>query len=147
MLVPESTMKKQISFMVACFFLASMLFFFTSGRTDFAYGIEYPVEHLPFADFEQEYHDAQIRAIHSEVERAAKFRFTEILAAENIFPREIRTTVNISDEHCISISEVRLVFCSYPDDMEVLRDAIRIIQKEVGERTLVVGEFQDERQS
>jgi hypothetical protein len=146
MLLPESSVQKQVNFLIACFFLSSMLFFFTSGRLDLAHGLSFDREEITFADFEEQFTQAQIRAIEREVQRESQRVFGGVLASANIFPEEIRTSVNISDESGISISEVRLVFAATSDEptedeIGLLRNAIYIIQKEVGERISVTGEF------
>ncbi|MCL1831772.1 MAG: hypothetical protein FWG45_02540 [Oscillospiraceae bacterium] len=156
MLLPENVMKKQVSFLIACFFLASVLFFFTTGKFDLARDLDITrasAETYAFADFDEVYTAAQKRAIERETKRAMTFRVTELLEgvegfrSENL--SEICTSVNISDSLCISISEVRLVLTLegvQPSDEELalLTDAVHIIQKEVGEKTLVTGEFKSQ---
>jgi hypothetical protein len=152
MLLPENVMKKQVDFLIACFFLASVLFFFTTGRFDLAQGLnldDFSHNEHSYTDFEREFTAAQVRAVEREVQREMRFRIAEILAEQGLFAQEICTSVNISDSHSISISEVRLVFAVQGDEpgdeeLAMLRDAIHIIQKEVGERVLVTGEIKNQ---
>jgi hypothetical protein len=164
MLLPENTLKKQADFLIACFFLASLTLFFTSGRVNFANGLEFSEENIPYIDFEEEYANAQKRAI----EREMKARIQRVLAAESLLAEEIYVFVNISDKFSISITEVRLVFLGdgavpHNDEgeqedeideinetndeinpaLETLKQAIHIVQKEVGDSVLVTGMLTD----
>ena len=147
MLIPENSMKKQTDFLVACFFLASLVFFFTSGSVNITYGAEHNDINIdiPYINFDEEYTKAQKRAIDREID----FTLSRLLARENIFPQEILTNINISDELCISINEIRLVFLKAEDEendeeIEILREAMSIVRKEVGESILITGEFKNE---
>ncbi|MCL1881623.1 MAG: hypothetical protein FWF76_05540 [Oscillospiraceae bacterium] len=161
MLLPENSMKKQTNFLIALFFLSSMLFFFTSGRIDFVYGIDFSdfvQKEFPYIDFEEELTSAQLRAIKREVITQSNEYLTELLAEHEIFPEEIRVNVfietnenktteasTISDKYSISISEVRLVFSNEEQHFDQLREAINIIQKEVGNEVFVAGYFSQAR--
>jgi hypothetical protein len=145
MLIPENSMKKQADFLVACFFLASMAFFFTNGRVNFNYNKEFLSENIPYVEFQEEYANAQKRAI----ERELHSSLSRVLAEEDIFPQEINISVHISDKYSISINEIRLVLVSEGDDeseedLEALKKAIHIIQKEVGDGILITGELKNE---
>jgi len=143
MLVPENTMKKQADFLIACFFLSLLIFFFTSGRANFAYNTDFSgVEVVGYVDFDEQYAEAQKRAIQREIKSA----LSRILADEGILVQEIYTTVNISDKYSISIIEVRLVFLKKggeedEEEIETLKKAVSIAQKEVGDDILITGEF------
>jgi hypothetical protein len=126
------------------------MFFFTSGRvnlTDGDFGGVFSVDEIPVVDFDEEYSEAQRRIISNEMQS----RLNRILAAEGIEPEEIYTIVNISDKYSISINEIRLVFPKSADsdveageqEMEILKNAIHIVQKEVGKGILVTGEFRE----
>ena len=163
MLVPETSMKKQTNFLVACFFLASLMFFFTTGRINPAHGADFgsllSLEAVEFANFDAEYSEIVARA----TERELHTKLTRILAERDIHPQEIYINVNISDKYSISIKEIRLVFpgrCSvsqqgeefqesdeFRQQIEMLRDAIHIVQKEVGGRVFVTGQFKEEVQT
>ncbi|MCL2071663.1 MAG: hypothetical protein FWH07_05450 [Oscillospiraceae bacterium] len=171
MLLPENAMKKQANFLIACFFLASMVFFFTTGKLEFAGGDDFTAvfsdsddNDNAFIDFEQAYAHAQTRAI----ERETRSKLTEILAKEKLFFEEIYTSINISDKYSISINEIRLVLDlehensrainqeedaeenefveNEPNDesLEILKKAMQIIQKEVGDKILITGEFKSD---
>jgi len=144
MLIPENTMKKQADFLVACFFLASLLFFFSSGKINFASGADFDLVEIEYVNFEQEYSNLKRQEIASQM----KQRLNAVLAEQNIYPQEIFTIVNISDGYSISINEIRLVFLKSEADesdeeLENLKKAIHIVQKEVNfsDRILITGEF------
>jgi hypothetical protein len=142
MLVPENTMKKQADFLIACFFLSSLVFFFTAGRINLGEGFDFGFETVAYRDFDEEYTKAQIRAARQEMSRI----LSTALADEGIFPQEILTSVNISDKYSISINEIRLVFLKKEDEendeeIEMLKQAVYIVQKEVGGDILITGEF------
>ena len=145
MLIPEGTMKKQTNFLIACFFLASLIFFFSSGKINFNHGLQAAQSQqlsIPHVDFEEEYTNAQKRAINNEM--AA--RLSNILSRHNIFPEEIYTSVNISDKYSISINEIRLVFLKEgeeesDEEVRLLGEAMHIVKKEVGDDILITGEF------
>jgi len=136
MLIPENSMKKQADFLIACFFLASLLFFFTSGGIDFSSALTVPEGEVPYVNFEETYQKAQQRVIGIEMRN----RINAVLELEGIYPEEIYTIVNISGKYSISINEIRLVL-SDKEDMEILKKAIYITQKEVGDSILVSGDF------
>ncbi|MCL1788771.1 MAG: hypothetical protein FWG33_00250 [Oscillospiraceae bacterium] len=173
MLIPENTFKKQTDFLVACFFLSVLAFFFTSGRINLAHGINFSDEKLPYVNFEEEYAHAQKRA----VEREIHANVSRVLSEEEIFPEEIYVIVNISDKYSISINEIRLVLAKQnsegelglpgglaaetqeslhdevadkeddepnEEELEKLREAVQIVQKEVGGTIIVSGEFKYE---
>ena len=146
MLIPDNSMKKQADFLISCFFLASMLFFFTSGRMDFAKGADFSQETIPYINFDEEYAKAQRNAIGNEM----RLKIMNVLADEGIYPEEIYVIVNISGKQSISINEIRLVFLKQTDseefeeseeEIEILREAVRITRKEVGRDITVTGEF------
>jgi len=146
MLLPETALKKQMAFLISCFFLSALLSFFTYYRADLAKGLSpeaFALEEIAFRDFEQELFNAQSRAIEREAVRAAEFAIAAKLAQADIFAQNIFVSINISDEHSISISEVRLVFHNL-DELETLAQAMQITQKEVGERVLVTGVIMEE---
>jgi len=137
MLLPDNSAKKQVDFLIGCFFLASIVFFFTSGRVNFAYGVEYTNENIQYVNFDEAYGNAQSAAVNRELGA----HFKRVLADEDIFVTEILINTNISDKYSISINEIRLVFENEAEDFEDLSRAIHIIQKEVGDRILISGEF------
>ena len=144
MLIPENTIKKQADFLIACFFVASLLFFFTSGEIDFTDTVDFSRNETPYVDFTYEFNEAQKRAIGNEM----KLRLSGILEKEGIFPEEIYTIVNISGMYSISINEIRLVFHFNGEEneeseecIEIMKKAIHITQKEVGESIIVSGEI------
>jgi len=173
MLVPENSMKKQTDFLIACFFLASLAVFFTTGRINLnninaESLLDFSSADIPYSDFEAAHANAQMRAI----EREMQSSILKILADEEIFPKEIYINIsindNISDKYSISINEIRLVLDlehensrainqeedaeenefveNEPNDesLEILKKAMQIIQKEVGDKILITGEFKSD---
>jgi len=138
-LIPETGMKKQTDFLVACFFAASVLFLFTKGGIDLVKNIDFSAEQAAYADFGERYAETQKRAIGVQI----KERIGGVLAARGIYPDEIYTVVNISNKYSISINEIRLVFRADPENevMEVMKEAVAVAQKEVGDSILVSGEL------
>jgi len=138
-LIPETSMKKQTDFLVACFFTASLLFLFTKGGINLAANIDFSAEETAYADFGERYAETQKRAIGVQI----KERIGGVLAAEGIYPDEIYTVVNISNKYSISINEIRLVFRTGSDEtvMETVKKAVAVAQKEVGDSILVSGEL------
>jgi hypothetical protein len=142
MLIPENSMKKQASFLISCFFLASMMFFFSSGRVNLNEGVQFVLDEIPYINFDEQYSNAKRQSIALEM----KTKLNTVLAADEIYPQEILTIVDISDKYRISINEIRLVFLkseSEPSETELdtLKKAIHIVQKEVGDDILITGEF------
>ncbi|MCL2755422.1 MAG: hypothetical protein FWD35_06890 [Oscillospiraceae bacterium] len=146
MLLPETAAKKQVHFLLACFFLSALVTLFTNGRADLAGGLDagaFKLEEIPYVDFAQELEAAQINAVSREAARETRYRVAEVLAKQNIFPQQIIASVNISDDHSISISEVRLVYPNL-DLFEEMTAAVHITQKEVGDKVLVSGMLLEE---
>jgi len=153
MLLPENAMKKQAEFLICCFFLTSLLFFFSAGRVNLANGADFDLVEIEYSDFEHEYLLVKRQAVAVEMRQ----RLNVILNAEKIYPQEIFTIVNISDKYSISINEIRLVFAKQEltdsdddsddvgeEELEMLKKAIHIVQKEVGADISVTGEFKNE---
>ena len=150
MLIPENSMKKQTNFLISCFFLASLAFFFTSGKANFgvtADSFEFSLEDSAYSDFSESYAESQKRAF----ERELRANLERVLKENQINVKEIHVSVNISDKFSISINEIRLVLVTQEqglceeelneEDLKALKEAIHIVKKEVGLDILVTGEF------
>lgn len=161
MIIPENFAKKQVDFLVSCFFLASIAFLLTGAGINFDYDTAFSFKETAYADFDESYTKAREQALQKELSYTLK----TILEKERIFPEEILISVNISDKYSISINEIRLVFVAEelmatntdvseiaevgdisevaetPEQLETLKQAIHIVQKEVGGNILVTGEF------
>jgi hypothetical protein len=108
MLVPESSFKKQISFLISCFFITAVISLVSGISIDFNEfsGVEFgDSSGGNFIDFSGQTTSARKRAIAEELSG----RVREVLEAENIYPSKIYVIVNISGLYSISINEILLV--------------------------------------
>ncbi|MCL2108458.1 MAG: stage III sporulation protein AF [Oscillospiraceae bacterium] len=129
MLVPENNFKKQIGFLISCFFITAVVAFITGATPDLA---NLPDEFAVvfdgaerISDFTTQTTAQRKRAIGEEV--AARVR--GVLEENEIYPSEIRVVVNISGSYSISINEIRLVL---PPGSDMLR-ASALVEGEVGD--------------
>ena len=154
MLIPDTTAKKQTDFLISCFFLVSLVFFFTSGSVNIAEGLElsgfenaFDNSRIDFVDFDTAYINAQKNMIEREISDALKKALRE--ADEEIPVQEIKVFVNISDKFSISIIEIQITLTKKggdeldesAEDIEALKKAVQIVQKEVGIDILITGIF------
>lgn len=131
MLVPESGFKKQISFLISCFFITAAVSFITGGNAELEqFGRDFGVifgkadTSYKITDFSEQTLKEQKRAIGEQVSA----RVREVLEKADIFPLRIYVIVNISDNYSISINEIKLVL---PPDSNLIQ-ASALIEKEVG---------------
>ena len=127
MLIPENSFKKQIGFLVACFFVTSVMAQITGG--DFELGnldlITFSGENESrFTDFSEQTTAYRKRIIADEM--GARIR--EVLEQNGIEPSKIYVIVNISGLYSISINEIKLVL---PYDADLVL-ASSLVEKEVG---------------
>ena len=132
MLVPESSFKKQISFLVACFFMISLMSIFTKGNFDMDFDSPSIESSKEFLDISKKVNDKAYRTIGENL--ADKIR--KILSENGIVAKQILINVNIPNLYSISISEVRLVFDS--SEVDKANRAVEIVQEAVGEGIKVV---------
>jgi len=125
MLIPENSFKKQIGFLISCFFITSIVALITNADINFDEftGIEFGTE-SNYIDFSEQTTAARKRAIGEEV--AARVR--EVLAEHEIYPSKIYVIVNISGLYSISINEIRLVL---PPDADFSLASV-ITEREAG---------------
>jgi len=132
MLVPENGFKKQIGFLVSCFFITAVISFVTGGSFDFE-GVSFDGGGN-FTDFSEEVTTERKRAIAEELSG----RVREMLAEQEIFPSKIYVIVNISGMYSISINEIKLVL---PPSADFTR-ASALVEEEVGAGIKVTFEVQ-----
>ena len=130
MLVPDNSFKKQIGFLISCFFITAVISFITGANPGFAeikgdFNVAFGSETAKIADYSGMTLNAQKRAIGEEVSA----RVRDILQQNNIYPTEIYVIVNISDSLSISINEIKLVLP--PDSDLILTSAL--VEKEAGD--------------
>ncbi|MCL2019285.1 MAG: hypothetical protein FWG70_05930 [Oscillospiraceae bacterium] len=125
MLVPETGFKKQIGFLISCFFISVTASFFMGGNLEIegVYGVDFDTGGS-ITDFSEQATLARKQAIAEEVSA----RINEILQQNGIYPSEISVIVNISGLYSISINEIKLVL---PPDADFGK-ASALIEKEVG---------------
>jgi len=135
MLIPESSFRKQVGFLIACFFITAVISLVTGADIDFGGtdGISFSTESR-ITDFTGQTTAQRKRAIGEEVSG----RVSELLAAHDIYPSKIYVIVNISDLYSISINEIKLVL---PPDADFGR-ASALVEREVGEGIQVTFEVQ-----
>ncbi|MDR2560039.1 MAG: stage III sporulation protein AF [Oscillospiraceae bacterium] len=125
MLVPENNFKKQISFLISCFFITAVISLVSGADINFDEftGVEFGSE-AGFIDFSEQVTSARKRAVAEELSA----RVREILEKEEIYPSKIYVIVNISGLYSISINEIRLVL---PPEADFTR-ASALTEREAG---------------
>lgn len=135
MLIPDNSFKKQIAFLVACFFAVSVINIFKNGSIDVSALSEAMRQEGIYTDFTaQEYEMTQ-----TEIAQRLSDSLKEKLAAEEIYPENIFVIVDISGSFSISIIEIRLVFSA--EQTELVPAAEEIVKEEVGDDIKVVSEI------
>lgn len=135
MLIPDSTFKKQIAFLVACFFAVSAINIFKNGSVDVSALSEAMRQEGVYTDFSaQEYELTQ-----TEIAQRLSDGLKEKLAKEEIYPENIFVIVDISGSFSISIIEIRLVFSA--EQAELAPIAEKKVTEEVGDEIKVVSEI------
>jgi phenylpyruvate tautomerase PptA (4-oxalocrotonate tautomerase family) len=131
MLVPENSFKKQISFLVACFFIMSVVSLVSGVEINLSEieGVEFAPE-TKFIDFSEQTTAQRKRAIGEELSE----RVRDILNENGFYPSKIYVIVNISGLYSISINEIRLVL---PPDSDFVK-ASALVEKEVGKGISVI---------
>lgn len=141
MLIPDNRYQKQMSFLVACFFTASVVFYVTGADADLSGLAAEMKEAGRYVDFSEEVSRERASEIGKEISDSVR----QVLEDEGISPEKIYVNVNISGLYSISISEIKLVlprssYGAYPD-YEAYRDAaVRITAREVGAKITVTVE-------
>jgi len=106
MLVPENSFKKQIGFLISCFFITAVISLVSGVNINFDEftDIEFGTGG-GFIDFSEQTTQARKRAIAEELSS----RVREVLERDEIYPSKIYVIVNISGLYSISINEILLV--------------------------------------
>ncbi len=134
LLIPDSSFKKQIAFLTACFFVLSIASFFTEA-------VDLSDISLSLSD-KGAYVDFSVEAYRlTQTEIAAKM--SEELKAEleknNISVDEIYIIIDISSSYSISIKQVRLAFSA--KNASYASAAEELVKKEVGDEIEIVTEI------
>ena len=135
LLMPSSRYRKQIGFSIACFFIlviADSVYKNIVDIKEISATLSYKSEYIDFSEAEKN-DIKQSTAVNIEE------KINSLLEKNNIFAEKISAVIDISDNNCISIKQIRLVF---PIDASAeLKNAEEIVKKEVGDETEVVGEL------
>lgn len=129
MLVPENKFSGQISLLCVCVFLLTGISAASGAEIDLSadpYELETDENYIEFGETARE--QARIR-----VGAEAREKIAEILADNEIFPKEIHVAVNISGLYSIDISQVELVFNA--GEQAAADAAAGILQRELSEET------------
>ena len=135
LLLPESTFKKQIAFLTACFFLLSCISFFKNSSWDFSDISDTFRQNGAYVDYSVEAY----RMTQNEIASALAKDIGDLLAENEIPTQEIRVIVDISSSYSISIKQVRLAFSL--KDADYAAFAEELVKKEVGDEIEVVTEI------
>lgn len=127
MLVPENSFKKQISFLIACFFAISLMSILTKGKFEVDFSSEAFNQQNDFLDISKRVNDKAYRELGEKLADKIKI----LLDEEGIKTKQILINVNIPNLYSISISEVRLVFDN-PQSQDAQK-AKEVVQNFVGE--------------
>ena len=138
LLLPESSFKKQIAFLTACFFLLSCISFFRNGGFDFSEISDSFRQEGAYVDYSAEAY----RLTQNEIASALAEDINDLLTENNIPVKEIRVIVDISSSLSISIKQVRLAFSL--KDADYAAFAEELVKKEVGDDIEVIVEIQGE---
>ncbi len=134
LICPESSFKKQISFLIASFFLLSCLSLINSEKPDLSAISESFRKEGAYVDFTEEAY----KMTRQEIANKLATDLEEKLKENKIFCSEIRVIVDISSEYSISIKQVRLAFTA--ENADSIEAAEALVKKEVGDEIEVVTE-------
>ena len=135
LLLPESTFKKQIAFLTACFFLLSCISFFRNNSWDFTDISDTFRQNGAYIDYSVEAY----RLTQNEIAKSLAADIGDLLAENEIPAEEIRVIVDISSAYSISIKQVRLAFSLKNADYAAIAE--ELVKKEVGDEIEVVVEI------
>ena len=136
-LYPSDKFAKQMKMIFSLIFVISIMKPLLSGKFDFPVISETVAASADYySSLNDNAYDYFIRSVESNI----SFSLEAALNEKNIYPREIETSVNISDSGSISINEVRLVLedmNDYPEAVKCIREAaesdVAVIAEEKGE--------------
>ena len=135
LLLPESTFRKQIVFLTACFFLLSCISFFRDSTWDFDRISIALRQEGAYVDYSVEAY----RLTQNEIAQSLAAEINDLLTENEIPSQEIRVIVDISSSYSISIKQVRLAFSA--KDAEYAAFAEELVKKEVGDEIEVIVEI------
>ena len=122
-LYPSDKFAKQMKMIFSLIFIISVIKPVAQGKFDFP---EFSETVSASADYYSSLNDNTYDYFIRSVESNISFSLENALNEKNIYPREIQTSVNISDSGSISINEVKLVLedmSEYPEAVKCIREA------------------------
>ena len=134
LLMPDSSFKKQIAFLTACFFVISCINLI-SGGFDLSELEAFTHDEGAYVDFSVEAYRLTQTEIANELARDLK----EKLREKQISVDEIYVIIDISSSYSISIKQVRLAFSS--DNASYSAAAEELVKKEVGDDIEIITEI------
>ena len=135
LLLPDSSFKKQIAFLTACFFLLSCISFVRNSTWDFSQISASLRQEGAYVDYSLEAY----RLMQNEIAQALAEDINDLLTENEIPVQEIRVIVDISSAYSISIKQVRLAFSL--KDADCAAFAEELVKKEVGDEIEVIVEI------
>ena len=135
LLLPESSFKKQIAFLTACFFLLSCISFFRSNSLELSEISDTLRQNNAYVDYSAEAY----RMTQNEIAQALADDISDLLSENEIPVQEIRVIIDISSSYSISIKQVRLAFSLKNADCAAFAE--ELVKKEVGDEIEVVVEI------
>lgn len=127
---PSEKFEKQMKTIFSLVFVISVINPVVNGKLQFP-DIREAV--TASSDYYQEISDNTDDYLVKSIENNISRNIVAELNQNNIFPQEIQTNINISEDNCISISEVQVIV----DNEEYSDEIKRFIQKTVGEKVTV----------
>jgi Cu/Ag efflux pump CusA len=123
LLAPERIFKSQISFLISCFFIVSVITIISQGKYEFSEIAK--IKTPDIADFSNQMLIEEKNAVASEIEK----RLTEKLKENGVSVKKITVNINISPENRISISDIKVVLENENEEERTLAD--KIIKEEL----------------
>lgn len=132
-LYPSDKFAKQMKMIFSLIFVISIMKPLLSGKFDFPIISEAVAASADYySSLNDNTYDYFIRSVESNISHSLETALNE----KNIYPKEIETSVNISDSGSISINEVRLVL----EDMNDYQEAVKCIREAAESDVTVVAE-------
>lgn len=132
-LIPSEKFEKQIRIIISLFFIIVTVVFFSKGF-DLSFIAEIDSIESGYNDYTSVIYDMTAEETAKNLNKGIR----SLLNEKGIYPEKIYIDTNISDNDCISIIEVRLIFRNTEDIKE--EEAIRLVKSLVGYKTEVAVE-------
>ncbi len=138
-LYPSEKFSKQMKMIFSLIFIISIVRPFASGKINFPEINEnISANEEYYSEKNEEAYDYFVRSVEENINSSLEASLNEI----NIYPANIQTSINISENGSISINEVKLVL----DDLNLLPDAEKCIRNAAKSNVTVTAEARTETQ-